>query len=218
MFVMNSIGTIIWRDVRQSYASGGTWLPVIFYLSAATLFPFAVGPDRALLLQTGGGILWIAALLATLLPLDRLIQPDLENGVYDQMIVRGLSDEMIAAARLVSHWLAFGPPLLLAAFLASGLMGLEGAALGTLLASLAIATPALAGLAVMIAALTAGLKGAGALGGLLLVPLAIPLLIFGAGSLSAQGGSALMFLAAVSLLLVAITPFAAGAALSAVRE
>jgi heme exporter protein B len=125
---------------------------------------------------------------------------------------------MIAAARLVSHWLSFGPPLLFAAFLASGLMGLEGEALGTLLASLAIATPALAGLAVMIASLTAGLKGAGALGGLLLVPLAIPLLIFGAGSLSAQGGSALLFLGAISLLLVAITPFAAGAALSAVRE
>ena len=124
MFVTGSIATIIWRDVRQSYASGGTWLPVIFYLSAATLFPFAVGPDRELLLQTGGGILWIAALLATLLPLDRLIQPDLDNGVYDQMIVRGLSDEMIAAALLVSDWLAFGPPLLLAAFLASGLMGL----------------------------------------------------------------------------------------------
>ncbi|MEO9617201.1 MAG: heme exporter protein CcmB [Parasphingorhabdus sp.] len=215
---MNGIASIIWRDVRQSYASGGTWLPVIFYLSAATLFPFAVGPDPQLLLQTGGGILWIAALLATLLPLDRLIQPDLENGIYDQMIVRGLSDEMIAAARLVSHWLAFGPPLLLAALLASGLMGLEGVALGTLLASLAIATPALAGLAVMIAALTAGLKGAGALGGLLLVPLAIPLLIFGAGSLSAQSSSALAFLAAISLLLVAITPFAAGAALRAVRE
>ena len=192
MFVIRAIATIIWRDVRQSYASGGTWLPVIFYLSAATLFPFAVGPDRELLLQTGGGILWIAALLATLLPLDRLIQPDLENGVYDQLIVRGISDEMIAAARLVSHWLSFGPPLLFAAFLASGLMGLEG-------------TPA-------------GLKGAGALGGLLLVPLAIPLLIFGAGSLSAQGGSALLFLAAISLLLVAITPFAAGAALSALRE
>ena len=218
MFVIRAIATIIWRDVRQSYASGGTWLPVIFYLSAATLFPFAVGPDRDLLLQTGGGILWIAALLATLLPLDRLVQPDLENGFHDQLIARGFSDEILAAARLVSHWLSFGPPLLFAAFLASGLMGLEGAALGTLLASLAIATPALAGLAVMIAALAAGLKGAGALGGLLLVPLAIPLLIFGAGSLSAQGSSALMFLAAISLLLVAITPFAAGAALSALRE
>ncbi|MEO9600168.1 heme exporter protein CcmB [Parasphingorhabdus sp.] len=215
---MNSIVSIIWRDVRQSYGSGGTWLPMIFYLSAATLFPFAVGPDHQLLLQTGGGILWIAALLATLLPLDRLIQPDLENGVYDQMIVRGLSDEMIAAARLVSHWLSFGPPLLLAAFLASGLMGLEGPSLGILLASLAIATPALAGLAVMIAALTAGLKGASVLGGLLMVPLAIPLLIFGAGSLSAQNNSALLFLAAISLLLVAITPFTAGAALRAVRE
>ncbi len=209
---------MIWRDVRQSYASGGTWLPVIFYLSAATLFPFAVGPDRDLLLQTGGGILWIAALLATLLPLDRLVQPDLDNGLFDQLLVRGVTDELIAFARLISHWLAFGPPLLFAALLASGLMGLEGPQLIILLASLAIATPALAGLAVMIAALTAGLKGAGALGGLLLVPLAIPLLIFGAGSLADQSGSALLFLSAVSLLLVAITPFAAGAALRAVRE
>ena len=209
---------IIWRDVRRSYGSGGTWLPVIFYLSAATLFPFAVGPDRALLLETGGGILWIAALLATLLPIDRLIQPDLDNGIHDQLIIRGFSDEIIAAARLISHWLSFGPPLLLAAFCASALMGLEGPALWILLASLAIATPALAGLAVMMAALTAGLKSATALGGLLLVPLAIPLLIFGAGSLTEPGNSALLFLAAISLLLVAMTPFAAGAALRAVRE
>ncbi len=216
--MISAMGTLIWRDVRQSYASGGTWLPVIFYLSAATLFPFAVGPDRDLLLQTGGGILWIAALLATLLPLDRLVQPDLDNGLYDQLLVRGITDELIAFARLISHWLAFGPPLLFAALLASGLMGLEGPPLITLLASLAIATPALAGLAVMIAALTAGLKGAGALGGLLLVPLAIPLLIFGAGSLADQSGSALLFLSAVSLLLVAITPFASGAALRAARE
>ncbi|WP_443216440.1 heme exporter protein CcmB [Sphingorhabdus sp. Alg231-15] len=215
---MGALKAMIWRDVRQSYASGGTWLPVIFYLSAATLFPFAVGPDRDLLLQTGGGILWIAALLATLLPLDRLVQPDLDNGLYDQLLVRGITDELIAFARLISHWLAFGPPLLFAALLASGLMGLEGPPLVTLLASLAIATPALAGLAVMIAALTAGLKGAGALGGLLLVPLAIPLLIFGAGSLADQSGSALLFLSAVSLLIVAITPFAAGAALRAIRE
>ena len=215
---MSALATVIWRDVRRSYASGGTWLPVVFYLSAATLFPFAVGPDRDLLLQTGGGILWIAALLATLLPLDRLIQPDLDNGVYDQLITRGLADEFIAFARLASHWLSFGPPLLIAAFLASALMGLEGDALGILLASLAIATPALAGLAVMIASLTAGLKGAGALGGLLLIPLAIPLLIFGAGALSGQSGNAMLFLAAVSLLLVAITPFVAGAALRAARE
>ncbi len=216
--MMGVLKSLIWRDVRQSYSSGGTWLPVIFYLSVATLFPFAVGPDRDLLFQTGGGILWIAALLATLLPLDRLVQPDLDNGLYDQLLVRGITDELIAFARLISHWLAFGPPLLFAALLASGLMGLEGPPLVTLLASLAIATPALAGLAVMIAALTAGLKGAGALGGLLLVPLAIPLLIFGAGSLADQSGSALLFLSAVSLLLVAITPFAAGAALKAVRE
>ncbi len=216
--MIGTLTTLIWRDVRQSYASGGTWLPVVFYLSAATLFPFVVGPDRDLLLQTGGGILWIAALLATLLPVDRLIQPDLDNGIYDQLITRGLTDELIAFARLISHWLSFGPPLLFAAFLASGLIGLEGVPLWTLLASLAIATPALAGLAVMIAAITAGLTGASALGGLLLIPLAIPLLIFGAGSLSDVTGNALLFLGAVSLLLVAITPFAAGAALKAARE
>jgi len=221
---------IISRDVRRSYRSGSVWLPIIFYLSAATLFPFAVGPDPALLLKTGGGILWISALLATLLPLDQLIQPDIDDGTLDQLLLRGWSDEWIALSKIISHAASFGPPLVIAAFFASLIMGLNGPALITLLLGLAIAVPALAALSVTMACLTAGLRGAGALSGLLLLPLAIPMLIFGAGALSNAGANAganmesgtgnngLLLLAACALFTLAIAPFAAGAALRAGRE
>ena len=138
--------------------------------------------------------------------------------MLDQLRLRGLADEWIATARIAAHWIGFAPPLLGAAMVGATLMGQDTASMGTLLAGLAIASPALASLGVTIAALTTGLKGAGALGGLLLVPLAIPLLIFGAGSLADPGGSGLFLLAATSLFLTAIGPFAAGAGLRAARE
>lgn len=216
--MIRTITAIIARDLRISLSQGGFWLPLIFYISAATLFPFAVGPDKSLLLQTGGGVLWITALFATLLPLDRLIQPDIDDGIIDQWVTRGISDEVIALCKLISHWLSFGPPLLVAALLASLMMGLEGSPLSRLLLSLGLASPGLAGLAIMIASLTAGLRGASAVGGLLLLPLAIPMLIFGAGSLSGTSNQALLFLSAVSLLLTAIAPLVGGAALRAGRE
>ena len=80
---MTAFSALVWRDVRLAWTGGGLWLPVIFYLAVATLFPFVVGPDRALLARTGGGILWIAALLSSLLPIERLILPDRDNGVLD---------------------------------------------------------------------------------------------------------------------------------------
>lgn len=210
--------TIIWRDVRRAFEGGGAVLPLVFFLLVATLFPFAVGPDGPLLAKVGGGALWMAALLAALLPIDRLIAPDAEAGVLDQYVVRGLSDEGIAASKIVSHWLGFGPPLLLAALPAAGLLRLEGATLLKLELGLAIGTPALAALGVMTSALTLGLRGAGALAGLVMLPLAVPLLIFGAGGLGDQGMGAIKLLAATSLLLTAGAPFAAGAALRAARE
>jgi heme exporter protein B len=210
--------TIIWRDVRRAFEGGGAMLPLVFFLLVATLFPFAVGPDGELLARVGGGALWMAALLAALLPIDRLIAPDAEAGVLDQYVVRGLSDEGIAASKIASHWLGFGPPLLLAALPAAGLLRLEGATLLRLELGLVIGTPALAALGVMTSALTLGLRGAGALAGLVMLPLAIPLLIFGAGALSDQGVGAIKLLAATSLLLTAGAPFAAGAALRAARE
>jgi len=215
---MSRWGAIILRDVRLAYQGGGAMLPLIFFLLVATLFPFAVGPDGALLARVGGGALWMAALLAALLPVDRLLGPDAEAGVLDHYAVRGLSDEGVAAAKVAAHWLGFGPPLLLAALPAAALLRLDGAALPRLALGLAIGTPALAALGVLTSALTLGLRGAGALAGLIMLPLAVPLLIFGAGALGAEGMGALKLLAATALVLTATTPFAAGAALRAARD
>lgn len=215
---MKGFAALSAREVRIAWTGGGLWLPVIFYLAVATLFPFVTGPDKALLARTGGGILWIAALLATLLPIERLILPDRQSGVLDQLAVRGWSDELVASAKMAGHIVAFALPLLLATVIASALIGLPGYQLRTLLIGLAFALPALAGLSVTIAALTAGLSGASALGGLLLVPLAIPILIFGAGTLAESPGNALQLLGATSLAIAALSPFAAGAALRAGRE
>jgi heme exporter protein B len=197
---------------------GGATLPVLFFLAVAMLYPFAVGPDAPVLARTGGGVIWVAALLAAILPLDRLIEPDIEQGMFDQWALRGLSEEWIVAVRMVAHWLSFGPPLMLAALPASALLGIDGEALRIVELGLLAGTPGLAALGVTVAALTAGLRGGAALGGLLVIPLAVPLLIFGAGSLSTGGTGGIALTGAVSLVLLAIAPFAAGAAIRAGRE
>lgn len=214
---MKAFATLVTREVRLAWTGGGLWLPVVFYLAVATLFPFVTGPDKELLARTGGGILWIAALLATLLPIERLILPDRQAGILDQLAMRGWSDELVATAKIIGQIFAFAIPLLLATVVGSALIGLPEAQLGTLLLGLALALPALSGLSVTIAALTAGLSGASALGGLLLVPITIPLLIFGAGTLSEDPRNAMQLLAATALAITALSPFAAGAALRAGR-
>ena len=215
---MSPLLRIVRRDLTLAFGQGGAWLPLVFFLLVATLYPFAVGPDAVVMARTGGGVLWMAALLAALLPVDRLVLPDAEAGVLDKYAVRGIADEAVAAAKIVAHWLSFGPPLMLAVLPAAALLRLDGAVVIRIEAGLAIGTPGLAALALATASLTAGLRGAGALAGLLMLPLAIPLLIFGAGALHEGSGAALKFLAAISLLLVAITPIAAGAAMRAGRE
>ncbi len=208
---------LLWRGVRRGYAGGGATLVVVFFLLAATLFPFAIGPDATLLARIGGGVVWAAALLAALLPVDRLVAPDLEAGVYDQLAVRGQSLAAVAATAMLAHWIAFAPPLMVAAMIAAGLLGIPGEQLLLVEAGLAIGTPGLAALAVATAALTASLRSAGAVAGLVMLPLAVPLLIFGGGALSGAP-SALKLLAAVSLVLVAGAPFVAAAAIRAAME
>lgn len=215
---MNMLLPIIRRDLTRLWTSGSLWLPVIFFLLVATLFPFGVGPEPELLARTGGGMLWVAALLAALLPLDRLFLADKESGVLDQLSLRGISDEMIVLAKLIAHWAGFTVPLLIAIFPAAALLNLSSENVRNLLIGLAIGSPALAALGILVAALTTGLRGAGAIGGLLLLPLAVPILIFGAGMLGSESGAAIKFLAAASLFLTAICPFAAGAALRAGRD
>ncbi|MGN6376953.1 MAG: heme exporter protein CcmB [Sphingomonas sp.] len=211
---MSAVALIVTRDLRRAWSGGGAVLPIAFFLLAATLFPFAIGPNANLLAQIGGGVIWAAALLAALMPVERLVAPDLDAGVLDQFATRGASMAGIAAAKTLAHWLAFAPPLMAAAVIAAGLLDLPGATLARVEIGLAIGTPGLAALAVATGALVAGLRGGSALAGLVMLPLAVPLLIFGAGSL-ADGPGALKLLGAVSLVLVAGAPFVAGAAIRA---
>lgn len=196
---------------------GGSALPLLFFLAVAMLFPFAVGPDAILLARTGGGVIWVAALLAAILPLDRLIEPDIETGMFDQWALRGISEETVIAVRVLAHWLSFGPPLMIAALPAAALLGIDGEALRKVEIGLLAGTPGLAALGVTVAALTAGLRGGAALAGLIVIPMAVPLLIFGAGSLVPSGESGLALTGAVSLVLIALAPFAGGAAVRAAR-
>ena len=209
---------LISRDLANAWRGGGLVLPILFFMLVATLFPFAIGPDAPLLGRIGGGALWVAALLAALLPVDRLIEPDRAAGVLDQYAVRGIPDEIVALTKIIAHWIGFGPPLMLAAFPASVLLGMDGAALWRVEIGLLVGTPALAALAVAVAALTAGLRSAGALAGLLMLPLVVPVLIFGAGMLDPMGDGALKLLTAAALLIVAGAPFVTGAALRAARD
>ncbi len=215
------IGKLLMRDLQMLLPGGrrgGTMLPLLFFVAVAVLYPFAVGPDAPLLARTGGGVIWIAALLAAILPLDRLIAPDLELGVFDQLALRGISEEMVVAIRVLAHWLSFAPLLLIATLPAAALLGLEGDTVRLVLLGLLAGTPGLAAIGVMIAALTAGLRGGAALSGLMLIPLAVPILIFGAGSLARADTSGIAYAGAFSLLLIAIAPFAGGAAIRAARE
>ena len=203
------IHALIRRDARRGL-TGAAWLPIAFFLLVAALVPFAVGPDAKLLARIGPGAIWIAALTAALLPIERLIEPDRAEGVLDQLLLHGVADETIAVAKIAAHWLTFGPLLIVAAFPAAALLDIGGQPLARLLLAVLIGTPALAALAVAVAALTAGLPRAGSMAGLLLLPLAVPLLIFGAAD-------ALLLDAAVSLVLTVGAPFVAGAAIRAAR-
>ena len=200
---------LIVRDARRGF-TGAAWLPIAFFLIVAVLVPFAVGPDAQLLSRIGPGALWIAALTAALLPIERLIEPDRADGVLDQLTLHGMAEETIALSKVVAHWLSFAPLLLVAALPGSAVLALDGTSLARTEVALLIGTPGLASLAVAVASVTAGLPRAGSLAGLLLLPLAVPLLIFGAAN-------AYLLEGAISLLLTAGTPFVAGAAIRAAR-
>jgi heme exporter protein B len=202
--------TLVRRDLSLIARSPALWMPVMFFVLVAALFPFAVGPDARLLTRIAPGVVWVAALLAALLPVETLFAPDMEDGTLDQLVSRGIALELVAATRIVAHWLGFAVPLLAALPIAAILVGMDSATGWRLALALLIGTPALAALAVVAAALTAGLRGGGALAGLIILPLALPVLIFGVG---AAAPGALKLLAAASLVAVAIAPFAAAAAL-----
>ncbi|KZY20055.1 heme ABC transporter permease CcmB, partial [Erythrobacter sp. HI0037] len=156
------IGTLLRRDLGlllPGGRGGGGVLPLLFFLAVAMLYPFAVGPDAQLLARTGGGVIWVAALLAAILPLEKLVAADLEAGVFDQLYLRGVSEEWAMTSRLLAHWLAFAPLLLLATLPAAALLGISEATTRIVLLGLLAGTPGLAAVGLAVAALTASLRG-----------------------------------------------------------
>ena len=210
---------LLMRDLRlATRAGGGFGLGLAFFLIVCTLVPFGVGPEGDILARIAPGILWVGALLACLLSLDRVLALDWEDGSLDLLATSPLPLGGVIAVKAAAHWLTTGLPLVLAAPVFGVLLHLQGAAQGWLVASLAVGTPALSMLGAFGAALTVGLRRGGLLMSLLVLPLYIPTLIFGAeavrrGAAAGQGGTPLMFLAAITLAVLAIIPFAAGAAL-----
>ncbi len=207
------------RELRLALRSGGgAGLGLAFFLIVVILVPFGVGPDPKILAQIAPGTLWIGALLACLLSLDRLFQTDSEDGTLDILALSPLPLEMLVAVKAFAHWLTTGLPLVIAAPVLAITLSLPTETYIWLIASLALGTPALSFIGAAGAAITVGVRRGGLLLSLLVLPLYIPTLIFGAkaAALASGGGDpmpALMLVAGLSLFTVALTPFAAAAAL-----
>ncbi|MEM0934862.1 MAG: heme exporter protein CcmB [Pseudomonadota bacterium] len=207
------------RDLVLSVrAGGGFGLALAFFLIVVTLTPFAVGPSSALLSSIAPGILWLGALLACLLSLDRILALDYEDGTLDLLATTPLPLEAIAAVKALAHWVTTGLPLTLAAPLFGVFLSLNPQGYGWLAVSLAVGTPALSVIGTFGAALTVGLKRGGLLLSLIVLPLYIPTLIFGAevarrGAAGMETGTPLAALGAITLAAGALLPFAAAAAI-----
>lgn len=210
---------LLGRELRLALRHpADTLSAVLFFVLVAALFPFGVGPSPELLARLAPGALLAAALLAALLPLDRLWGADAEDGTLDQLLLSGLHPAAVAAVKALAHWLTTGLPLVAAAPVAAALLNLPVAAWGAALLALALASALLSALGTAGAALTLGARRGGVLLPLLVLPLAIPVVIFGAAAIeaAATGLEARPFLlleAALLALALALAPLAAGAAL-----
>ena len=214
------IGTLVRRELQLVWAerSGGA-IALIFFVIVASLFPFAVGPEPQVLARIAAGIVWVSALLACLLSLERLFQPDAEDGTLEQLVVSGQSLEAVAIAKMITHWLTTALPLVVLTPVTAAMLGAPVEVWGTLLLGLLLGTPALSSIGAVAAALTVGVRRGGVLISLLVLPLAVPTLIFGVGVADPlAGGSALKWLGVTTLLALAVGPFAAAAGLRVAME
>lgn len=215
---------VILRDVRLAWSQGGTGtMALSFFLIAVALFPLGVGPELAILSRIAAGVIWVVALLACLLSLDRLFQADYEDGSLDDLIGSPLPLTAVVSAKILAHWVATIAPLIVVAPLLALLLNMPSAGYMYLLLSLVIGTPALSLLGAIGAALTVSIRRGGVLMSLLVLPLYIPTLIFGVGVIDAalDGGDPLPHLAllgAVSLIALLVAPIASAAALRLALE
>ena len=200
---------LILRDLKLAARVGGSGaLGLVFFLMIVTLVPFALGPDLNLLARIGPAILWLAAVLATLLGLDRLFQADEEDGSLDLFRAAPVPLEVVVLAKAVAHWLTTGLPLALASPLFGLLVALDGPSMLAVAATLLAGTPALTFIGAVGAALTASIRRGGLILAILVLPLMIPTLIFGVSAANAASGGTVPF-ATPFLVLIALTLIAA---------
>jgi heme exporter protein B len=217
------LASVLWSVLRREVSlalrqKGEVLTPLVFFIVIASLFPLGIGPESALLLRMAPGVLWVSALLAAMLSLQRLFAMDFADGTLEQMVLSSTPLGLLVFAKAIAHFLLSGLPLVMVAPILGLQFGLDERALGVLVASLLLGAPTLSLIGSIGAALTLGVRGAGVLLSLLILPLYIPALIFGAGAVEADAaglgaGGHLSLLAALLVLSVFFAPLATTAAL-----
>lgn len=222
---MSALRALFMRDIRIAIRiGGGAMIGVLFFMTVVTLMPFAIGPDLALLQRIGPAILWLGALLASLLALDRLLSADQEDGSLDLLVMGTAPLELAVAVKALAHWLTTALPLVVVSPLLSLFLNLDLAATGAVAATLLVGTPALTFIGLIGAGLTVTLRRGGLLLPVLILPLAVPVLIFGVSASNAAVvgpvpfGTPFTILCAMTLMSLVVGPFAAAAALRAGQD
>jgi heme exporter protein B len=217
---MTAFTALLVRDIKLAIrAGGGALMGALFFLIVVTLVPFSVGPDLALLQRIGPAMLWLGALLASLLALDRLFTSDYEDGSLDLLMAGALPLELAVLAKAIAHWLTTGLPLVIISPLLALMLNVDLPAMGAIALTLFVGTPALTFIGLIGAALSVTLRRGGLLLAVLVLPLTVPVLIFGVAAANAaitgtaMTGPAFTILCALTLASVVIGPFAAAAAL-----
>ncbi|MBJ6137442.1 heme exporter protein CcmB [Marinobacter litoralis] len=217
--VFQAMVSVFLRDVRVAFRQRQDLLnPLLFFTMVVTLFPLGVSPEVAFLKQSGAGILWVAALLSVLLSLDHLFRHDFDDGTLEQLMLQPQPLFLLVLAKTMAHWLLTGLPLVLLTPVLGLMLHLDGNSVATLCLTLLIGTPVLSLIGSIGAALTLGLRSAGVLLSLLIIPLYIPVLIFGTGTVAAAAEGAqvsgyLALMGAFLVLALTLAPFASAAAL-----
>ena len=216
---MSGFTTILNRELHLALRQAGeSATVVVFFVLAVVLFPFGVGPEPNMLARIAAGVLWVTALLAAMLSFERLFQGDYEDGSLEQLALAPLPLEVTVLAKALAHWLTTGLPLLVVAPLLGVMLHLPEAGYGALLASMALGTPTISLIGAVGAALTLGARRGGVLLSLLVLPLVVPVLIFGAGAVDAAEAGLpltpyLSLLGGLALAALVLAPWAAAAAL-----
>lgn len=215
---MHSFLTVLLRDIRLATRAGGSaFLALAFFAAVATLVPLGVGSDLRLLARIAGGVLWVSAILAALLSLDRLFQPDFEDGSLDVLALSPVPLETLSFAKIAAHWITTGLALTILSPLLGLLFGLPHKGYLPLVVSLVIGTPAVSAIGAIAAALTLSIRRGGLILPFIVLPLMAPVVIFGAsavtGAVQGLPNGALGLLAGFSFAVVVISPFVTAAAL-----